>query len=77
MRVPVVCIFGVNSYIFDFFLSQLCFSACKDSQEVFEDPEGKSLMRTFVDVLSTSCTPFFILLNILPQAVTLRQLSRS
>ncbi|KAJ7255765.1 caspase domain-containing protein [Mycena rebaudengoi] len=35
----------------------LCFSACKDSQEVFEDPEGKSLMRTFVDVLSRNPAP--------------------
>ncbi|KAJ6514317.1 caspase domain-containing protein [Mycena vitilis] len=29
----------------------LCISACKDSQVVYEDLEGKSLARTFVDVL--------------------------
>ncbi|KAJ7136839.1 peptidase C14, caspase domain-containing protein [Mycena epipterygia] len=30
----------------------LCISACKDSQVAYEDTEGKSLMRTFINVLS-------------------------
>ncbi|KAJ7912987.1 caspase domain-containing protein [Mycena leptocephala] len=35
----------------------LCISACKDSQEVFEDWEGKSLTRTFIDVFYDNRRP--------------------